>query len=154
MSFVCLSVLLVEGTEGPGENHRPVACHWQTLSHTVVHIALIEIRTHNISNDRHWLQKQCKSNYHMITATTVLNVICNTSSVICLNLYVGMFRHYVVLRRCDCWWHLMASRISVLTASSFYKYTHNPCKWTLYNSFYSTHISICEDFIVLKLCCS
>jgi len=30
-----------------GENHRPVA-HWQTLSHNVVHLALIEIRTHNI----------------------------------------------------------------------------------------------------------
>ena len=27
MPFVSLSVLLVEGTEGPGENHRPVACH-------------------------------------------------------------------------------------------------------------------------------
>jgi hypothetical protein len=39
MSFVCLSVLLVEGTEGPGENHRPVACHWQTLSHNVVHLS-------------------------------------------------------------------------------------------------------------------
>jgi hypothetical protein len=84
-------------------------------------------------------KSSCKSKYHMITATTVLNVICNTSSVICLNLYVGMFRHYVVLRRCDCWWHLKASRITELTASSFYKYTHNPCKWTLHNSFYSTN---------------
>jgi hypothetical protein len=161
MSFVCLSVLLLEGTEEPRENHRPVACHWKTLSHNVVHLALIEIRNHNISNDRHWLvmigidcKSSCKSNYHMITTTTVFNVICNTSSMICLNLYVGMFRHYVVHRRCDCWWHLMASRITVLTASSFYKYTHNPCKWTLYNSFYSTYISICGDFIVLKLCCS
>jgi len=27
------SVLLVEETVGPGENHRPVASHWQTLSH-------------------------------------------------------------------------------------------------------------------------
>jgi hypothetical protein len=96
-------------------------------------------------------KSSCKSNYHMITATTVLNVICNTSSVICLNLYFGMFRHYVVLRRCDCWWHLMASRITVLTASSFYKYTYNPCKWTLHNSFYSTYISICGYFIVLKI---
>jgi hypothetical protein len=26
------SVLLVEETGGPGENHRPVASHWQTLS--------------------------------------------------------------------------------------------------------------------------
>jgi hypothetical protein len=46
-------VLLVGETGGPGENHRPVACHWQTLSHNVVHLALIEIQTHNISDDRH-----------------------------------------------------------------------------------------------------
>ena len=32
----CWSVLLVEETEGPGENQRPVASHWQTLSHHVV----------------------------------------------------------------------------------------------------------------------
>ena len=46
------SVLLVEETGGPGENHRPVASHWQTLSHNVVHLALTEIRIHNISGDR------------------------------------------------------------------------------------------------------
>jgi hypothetical protein len=109
---------------------------------------LLSRRTIMIDTD---CKSSCKSNYHMVTATTVLHVICYTSSVICLNLYFGMFRHYVVLRRCDCWWHLMASRITVLTASSFYKYTHNPCKWTLHNSFYSTYISICGDFIVLKI---
>ena len=48
------SVLFVEETGGPGENHRSVASHCQTLSHyNVVHLALIEIRTHNISGDRH-----------------------------------------------------------------------------------------------------
>jgi hypothetical protein len=26
----------VEETRVPGENHRPVASHWQTLSHNVV----------------------------------------------------------------------------------------------------------------------
>jgi hypothetical protein len=31
-----LSVLLVEESGVPGENHRPVASHWQTLSHNVV----------------------------------------------------------------------------------------------------------------------
>jgi len=47
------SVLLVEETGGSGENHRPVASHWQTLSYNAVHLALIEIRTHNISGDMH-----------------------------------------------------------------------------------------------------
>jgi hypothetical protein len=31
-----LSILLVEETGVPGENHRPVASHRQTLSHNVV----------------------------------------------------------------------------------------------------------------------
>jgi hypothetical protein len=30
------SVLLVEETGVPGENHWPVVSHWQTLSHNVV----------------------------------------------------------------------------------------------------------------------
>jgi len=30
------SVLLVEETGVPGENHRPVASHWQTFSHNVL----------------------------------------------------------------------------------------------------------------------
>jgi hypothetical protein len=47
------SVLLVEETGGPGENHQPVASHWQTLSHNVAHLALVRIRTHNISSDMH-----------------------------------------------------------------------------------------------------
>ena len=51
------SVLLVEEAGGSGENHRPLASHWQTSSHNVVQLPLIEIRTHNISGDRHWLHK-------------------------------------------------------------------------------------------------
>jgi hypothetical protein len=49
------SVVLVEDTGVPGEIHRPVAGHWQTLSHNVVSSTphLSEIRTLNVSGDRH-----------------------------------------------------------------------------------------------------
>jgi hypothetical protein len=49
------SVLLVEETGVPGENHRPVASHWQTLSHNVVSSTprLSWIQTLNISSDMH-----------------------------------------------------------------------------------------------------
>jgi hypothetical protein len=64
------SVLLVEETGGPGENHRTVASHWQTCSHNVVHLALIEIRTHNFVVIGTDCIGSCKSNYHVIMATT------------------------------------------------------------------------------------
>jgi hypothetical protein len=65
---------LVEEAGGLGENLRPVAIHWQTLSHNVVHLALIEIRPHNISGD---CIGSCKSNYYTITATTAHVISCN-----------------------------------------------------------------------------
>jgi hypothetical protein len=65
------SVLLVEETGVPGENHRPVASYWQ-LYHIMlyqVHLAwtrfelttLLVIDTDCIGS--------CNSNYHTITAT-------------------------------------------------------------------------------------
>jgi hypothetical protein len=50
-----LSVLLVEETGVPVENHRPVASHRQTVSHNVVSSTprLSEIRAHNVSGDTH-----------------------------------------------------------------------------------------------------
>ena len=48
------SVLLMEETGVPGENHRTVASHLQT-SHNVVSSTprLRGIRNHNVSGDRH-----------------------------------------------------------------------------------------------------
>ena len=71
------SVLLVEETGGPRENQRPFASHWQTLPHNTIHLALIEIRTHNISGDGTDCIDSCKSNYNTITATTAPPTECD-----------------------------------------------------------------------------
>jgi len=53
----------------PGENHRPVASHWQTLSHNVVWSATRhELTTLEVIDTD--CTGSCKSNYHTITATT------------------------------------------------------------------------------------
>jgi hypothetical protein len=66
------SVLLVEETGVPGENHQPVASHWQTLIHKMlyrVHLAWarFELTTVVIASD---CIGSYKSNYHTITTTT------------------------------------------------------------------------------------
>ena len=54
-TFNDISVLLVEETGVPGENHRPAANRLQTLPNIVVSNTphLSGIRTHNVSGDRH-----------------------------------------------------------------------------------------------------
>jgi hypothetical protein len=49
------SVLLVEETGVPGENHRPAVSHLQTLAHNFVPSTprLSRIRTHSFSGDRY-----------------------------------------------------------------------------------------------------
>jgi len=53
------SVLLVEENGVRGENHRPVASHWQTWSHNVASSTHRQsrVRTHNVSGDMHWLHR-------------------------------------------------------------------------------------------------
>jgi hypothetical protein len=63
------SVLLVEETGVPAENHRPVASHWQTLSPNFVSSksCLSGKRTHNINGDRNWSHRR-QSGYKTVKA--------------------------------------------------------------------------------------
>jgi hypothetical protein len=63
------SVLLVGETGVPGENPRPVASHWQTLSHNAVHLVLIKIRIKKIAIQNWKYAKRCLSTS---TNTTVV----------------------------------------------------------------------------------
>jgi hypothetical protein len=63
----------VEETGVPGENHRPIASHWQTLPYVVLSTpAMHGIRTHNVKGDLGTdCTGSCKSNYHTFTTTMV-----------------------------------------------------------------------------------
>ena len=57
ISYIVAVSFMVEETGVRGENHRPAASHWQTLSHNVVSSIPRQecIRTQNVSIDDHWL---------------------------------------------------------------------------------------------------
>ena len=79
------SVLLVEETGVPGENHWSVTSHWQTLSHKLcrVHLIwagfeltmLVVIGTDCVAS--------YKSNYHIITATRTPIILASEKCQIC-----------------------------------------------------------------------
>jgi len=50
------SVLMVEETRIPGENHWPVTSHWQTSSHNIKSSTprLSGVQTHDVSGHWHW----------------------------------------------------------------------------------------------------
>ena len=58
------SGLLLEETGGPGDNHRPVASHWQTLSHNAVHLVLIEIRINKNSYSKLKIREKMSVIFH------------------------------------------------------------------------------------------
>ena len=66
------SVLLVEETEVPRDNHQPVGSHWQTLSYNVVHLTLIEIQTHNwtswvINKKETWIVASLWADFYLLS---------------------------------------------------------------------------------------
>jgi hypothetical protein len=66
------SVLLVEETRVPEENHRSATSQWQTLSHNVVSSTSLPsgILTHNVMVIDTDCKGSHKSNYHTIMITT------------------------------------------------------------------------------------
>jgi hypothetical protein len=74
------SVLLVEEAEVPGENHRPVRSHWQTLSHNVV-----------LSTPRHKRGSNSRIFFHNF------DILLKGKPVLCQNII--FFSHYFCIYR-------------------------------------------------------
>ena len=106
-------VLLVEETWVPRTNNRPLASHWQTLSHNVVHLDVDEIPTHNINGGRHRLHK---SNNHMSTTTTALM---HEGDKHCFTRKIANFWNYTH-RNID-----LKFIVQVVCGLTFIKYGHN-----------------------------
>jgi hypothetical protein len=68
------SILLIEETEVPGENHLPVVSLLQTLSHNVERLTMNGIRTHILVVIGSDCTGNRKSNYHTITTTAALRI--------------------------------------------------------------------------------
>jgi hypothetical protein len=110
------SVLLMEETGVPGENHRPVASHWKTLSHIRTPRNVYVIQTRNFSGDMRWFHHtittttapwkldellnsgSCKSNYHVITTMTFEKYLCTGFHTNIMSLLQTYFK---MLYSCD-----------------------------------------------------
>jgi hypothetical protein len=60
------SVLLVEVTEVPGENHRPVARHWQTLSRYYWNIVESGVKYLNLNINLYLSQERYSSKENIL----------------------------------------------------------------------------------------
>ena len=89
------SVLLVEETGAPRENHRTVTSHWKTKSHNVVHLpwSRFELTTSMVIGTD--CIGSCKSNYHTIMATTVQFAMKNYYCLEVKTIYVYLFLYDV-----------------------------------------------------------
>ena len=72
------SVLLMEETRGPGENHRPATSHWQTVSHNVVSLSVTCGRSVVLSGYSDWHLTICKGSHE---AHYKLAIFYNTYSI-------------------------------------------------------------------------
>ena len=112
------SVLLVEETGVPGENHRLVTSHWQTLSHNVVSSTPChnEVRTFNFCGDsdgpisryrRHygskvnWSKKRQQDNICKHIETNLFIV-----AVMRISSLKEIFMNLLVRKENDLWIHL------------------------------------------------
>jgi hypothetical protein len=93
---------------GPGENH------WQTLSHNVVHLALIEIRTHNISGDTlyNWNIVESGVKYHQTKKQTKIYNMAICYDFTCRKEYILSWFSVPVIRGTEC--HLLQEYVHIL----------------------------------------
>ena len=113
------SVWLVEESGVPGENNRPAASHWQTLSHNVVSSTCIwvglifELTTLGVIG-AHYIYN-LKSIYHTMTTSTTPNSI-----IYCSNYMLNIKRYIYILLSCENF-QMLLKRYTSLICRKFYE---------------------------------
>jgi hypothetical protein len=82
------SLLLVKETEVPGENHRPVASHWQTLSHQVVLLSIVVFLTITSNSLPGTSEPRMPTIFLLLTGYVVISVMIVISVIIGLRFYL------------------------------------------------------------------
>jgi hypothetical protein len=111
------SVLLIEETGVPGENHTPSASHWLTLSHNVKSSTsrLNRIWTHNVSacqnricSHHYMTKKNCCFRKFVKNKIWILCFVCFVANRFCLQ-STGCSKQKIMKRKFKWWWSAIPS---------------------------------------------
>ena len=114
------SVLLVEETGVPGENHRPIASNWQTLSHNVVSSTPRQSRvwTH-VTNKNNNVSIEGFDVHYCPIGLAVILVIMSVStfeSAVILNLSTSKIHLHLIFHPYELWYsQLLFPKLNPLT---------------------------------------
>jgi hypothetical protein len=114
------SVLLVEETGVPGENHRPIASNWQTLSHNVVSSTPRQSRvwTHVTNKNNNVSIEGFDVHYCPIRLAVILVImsVSTFESAVILNLSTSKIHLHLIFHPYELWYsQLLFPKLNPLT---------------------------------------